>query len=69
MITAPNGTRYDDFENYLEMVAYNKGAFDGVIKDDMPERFDAWLETQDVNNIMEYAEKWGKELLDKATTV
>lgn len=53
-----------DFEKYLLEIAVEKGFFDGVLDDDYEDRFDAWLETQDVNNIMDYAQKWGQTLVN-----
>ncbi len=51
------------FEQYLMEVAVAKGWFEGVLDDNYEDRFDAWLETQDVNNIMDYAQKWGNTLV------
>lgn len=52
-----------DFEKYLQEIAVESGFFDGVLDDDYEERFDAWLETKDVNDMIDYAQRWGKTLV------
>lgn len=46
------------FEKYLEEDVWEP---EGVLDDDMPEAFDAWLEQLDVQEVMDYAQEWGDE--------
>ena len=49
-----------NFEEYLmEYFMENEISTDDV------DMYESWLEQQDVNDIMELAEKWGKKLKDK----
>jgi hypothetical protein len=47
------------FEKYLEEDCWEP---EGVLDDDMPDAFEAWLEGLDTQEVMDYAEEWGKEL-------
>lgn len=47
------------FENYLKNI-HAKGC--SVTDDDMPNHFEKWLMQLDIEEIIEYAEMWGKEL-------
>lgn len=49
-----------NFENYLQEQFMEDEP--QVLDDDIPDAFDAWLETKDVNDIMEYGEKYDKKI-------
>ncbi len=52
-----------DFENYLQEQFMKDEP--QVLDDDIPDAFDAWLETKDVNDIIEYSGKYDKIVKDK----
>ena len=47
------------FEDYLQEIHGKQ--YIGT-DDDMPEDFNGWLGAQDINDIVAWAEKWGKTL-------
>lgn len=50
------------FEKWLEE---DKWEPEGVLDDDMPDAFDAWLAELDTQEVMDFAEEWGeKRFLD-----
>lgn len=53
---------FNSFEEYLQEV-FSK-SYMGT-DDDMPDRFDHWLENQDVSDIMEYAQHFRNETTEK----
>jgi len=50
------------FEEYLQEIHSNQA--DGVLDDNMPDDFDNWLSELDTAEVMEYAESYGKELME-----
>lgn len=50
------------FEKYLEE---NVWEAEGILDDDMPDAFEAWLVEMDVAQVMEYAEEWGAKEYEK----
>lgn len=48
------------FEDYLSKV-FQK-ANPTILDDDMPEAYEHWLTTLDVQELIDHAEKWGLEL-------
>ncbi len=51
---------YKNFEEYLQEVHGNK--FPTVLDDDLPDHFDDWLGTLDVQEVMDYADLYGEEI-------
>ena len=58
------------FEEWLQNYFVEKGDLNGVpiIKDNCEDLFEGWLSNQDVNDIIEMAEVWGKELIKSTDT-
>lgn len=50
------------FEKYLEEDVWEP---EGILDDDMPDAFEAWLEGLDTNDVLEYAEDYGKYCFSK----
>lgn len=46
------------FEKWLEEEQWEP---EGVLDDDMPDAFEAWLEGLDTQEVMDYAEEWGQK--------
>lgn len=46
------------FENYLQEQFFEEEP--QTLDDEFPDAFNDWLETKDVNDILEYVEKWEK---------
>lgn len=44
----------ENFEDYLQTRCTEEGGYEGVLDDDYEDAFDAWLETKDVNDIIDY---------------
>ena len=49
-------------QNTFEEFLKKKWPAEGVLDDEIPDKFEAWLEQLDNSEIMEYAEEYGKEL-------
>lgn len=56
-------TTYKSFGEYLRDMCTAEDGFLGVQDDHYEEAFDGWLETKDVNNIMDYAEVFFRNLM------
>ena len=54
--------RTDTFENYLEDV--HADDYHGT-DDDMPDAYESWLERLEIEDLLEYAEDFGKKLNKK----
>ena len=50
------------FEQYLMDSCWEA---EGILDDDMPDAFDAWLGDIDTNEIISFADEWGNTLLKK----
>jgi hypothetical protein len=50
------------FEKYLEEEVWEP---EGVLDDDMPDAFEAWICDLDVAEVMDYVEEWGKSLIER----
>ena len=50
------------FEKYLEEDVWEP---EGVLDDDMPDAFEAWLEGLDTQEVMDYAEQYGGNIVDQ----
>jgi hypothetical protein len=50
------------FEEYLRDNIWEP---EGLLDDDMPDAFDAWLGELQVDDLIEYAETWGNSLIKK----
>ena len=55
--------KYQTFESYLQEI--HAEDYHGL-DDDMPDAFDAWVSDLDVAMVMDYAEKWNGEEVQKA---
>ena len=51
----------DTFENFLKDI-HADDFTEGVLDDDMGDDFDNWIQSQDVQDIMDYAESYGKAM-------
>ena len=51
------------FEEYLEEQHFKENP--QILDDDLTDSFNDWKDNADVDKIIEYAEKWGKILLNK----
>ncbi len=69
-ISVLDTVRKETFEDYLQDQCTKEGGYDGVLDDDYEVAFDTWLETKDVNDLIDYADqaiqliKEGKRLDD-----
>jgi len=45
-----------NFEKYLEEYCWEP---EGVLDDDMPDAFEAWITNLDVQEVMDYADRYG----------
>lgn len=52
----------ETFEKYLENVCFEDNPM--VLDDDMSDFFDNWLSNLDVQEVMDYAQKWGEEIIE-----
>lgn len=50
------------FEKYLEEDVWEP---EGVLDDDMPDAFEAWLEGLDIQEVIDYAEQYGGFIADR----
>jgi hypothetical protein len=49
------------FEDYLDSIFMEDVGY-MFLDDDLPDKFEDWLATLDVNDVMEHAEEWGRTL-------
>ena len=50
------------FEQYLQDKHFE--IFNHILDDDLSDHFDHWLTTLDIDELIQYAEDWGKELIE-----
>ena len=50
------------FEEYLEQMCEKSGSLDGVLDDDMPDKVDSWIAELDIQEVIDFAQKWGEEI-------
>lgn len=49
-----------DFEDFLEEKFTNSSYSDGVLDDDLQDKFDDWLAGLDIQEMQDFGEEWGK---------
>ncbi len=54
--------RPKDFDDYLQEQCTKEGGYEGVLDDDYEVAFERWLEPKEAGDIIQYAEKFFKEL-------
>jgi len=53
--------KYKTFDEYLRAMHFQENQH--LLDDDLPDAFDDWLSNIDANDIIDYAEEWGKQLI------